>query len=91
MRKLILLTALLLPSLALAQQWEYRVIHIGVPMDAKGMVPKVDTSSWQKEGGHYVVPHMTDELNALAAQGWEVVGVTGNNISSNIILRRRIN
>lgn len=90
MRRLLLLTALL-PAVAFAQEWEYRVIHIGVPMDAKGMVPKIDTSSWQKEGGHYVVPNMTDELNALAAQGWEVVGVTGNNISSNIILRRRIN
>lgn len=88
MRKLILLTALLLPSLALAQQWEYKVVSLSLPMDTSGMFPKLQPGAVAVEGSYHVIPQMTDSLNELGAEGWELVGVAGNNLATTLFLRR---
>lgn len=86
MRKLIFLAALLLPSLALAQQWEYKVVYLDVPLQG-GKV----TGAVQQDGGHYTNTQINATLNALAQEGWELISVTGNNISQTAFLRRSIN
>lgn len=90
MRKLILLTALLLPSLALAQQWEYKVVSLGIPMDTGGMTPKPKGGAIQAEGSYHTIPAISAALNELGAQGWEVVGVAGTTLAQTVILKRPI-
>lgn len=89
MRKLILLTAILLPSIALAQQWEYKVVYLDVPLQG-GLSAKA-TDAVQKDGGHYTNVQINATLNALAQDGWELISVTGNNISQAAFLRRQLN
>lgn len=89
MRRLILLAALLLPAIALAQEWEYKVVYLDVPLQG-GLSSKV-TDAVQKDGDHYTNVNMNATLNALAKEGWELVSVTGNNISQTAFLRRKLN
>jgi hypothetical protein len=90
MRTLILLAALLLPATAMAQEWEYKVVSLSLPLDESSAFPKLKQGAVVKEGSYHVVPEMSAALSELGAQGWEVVGVTGNNLATTIFLRRQV-
>jgi len=77
MRKLILLTALLLPSLALAQQWEYCVINLPSTIDTSVTPMKMKEGALElQDGGYYIDNPASDTLNKLAQEGWEIVSMT---------------
>lgn len=77
MRKLILLAALLLPSLALAQQWEYRVINLPALMDGEAVPPKLKDGALERQpGDYYIDTQASDVLTKLSAEGWELVTMT---------------
>lgn len=77
MRKLILLTALLLPSLALAQQWEYRVINLPSTIDTSVTPMKMKEGALELQpGDYYIDTQASAVLTKLSAEGWEVVTMT---------------
>lgn len=77
MKRALLLAALLLPSLALAQQWEYKVINLPAVMDAKAIPPKLKEGALERQpGDYYIDTQASDVLTKLATDGWEVVNLS---------------
>lgn len=89
MRKLVLAAALL-PAVAFAQQWEYQMIHLPPTVEMSGMTPKPKPGALIKQdGGYHVNTESTAILNKLAAEGWELIGVTGLGGGSHAVFLRR--
>lgn len=91
MRKFVLLAALTLPVAAAAQQWEYRVVHLPTTMDmTKPLSPKPrDGVLVEQPDGSHLNAEASTILNGLAAEGWEVTGVTGLGGGSHAVFLRR--
>jgi Domain of unknown function (DUF4177) len=87
MRSILLLSVLVLPALpgsANEGDWEYQVV----------ILPGVTAGrTLEKQAGGFTVDtRRTKILNELAAQGWELVAVTGAPLADHsVYLRRKLN
>lgn len=88
----LLLACLFLAGSAVAQDYEYRVVYLGAAMEVsgKGLTFRVKEKELPVHpSGAVIDQDKSAALNALAAEGWEVIGVTGAVGADHAIYLRR--
>lgn len=90
MRSIVAAVLLLLAGSAFADGWEYKVLHLPPTFEMKGMTPqpRAGVVVEQADGSGLNV-EITEILNRLAAEGWELIGITGSSGGSHAAYLRR--